>query len=69
VVIYVKDSWAYLHRSWTGACIFKVKIVSTGDKHLLTEALLNRDYNQYKFTSIDDDFCTINTVIDLIINS
>lgn len=64
---YYKDSWLYLHRSWTGYCIFKIKLALIDERYMLTEALLSRDPDQFKSTDEESDINIINFVIDLVI--
>ena len=35
-------------RSWTGICIYQVKITDNGDNYEITEAWVNRNFKQYK---------------------
>ena len=53
--MYANDGWLNLHRSWTGHCIFRLKIEKTDDGCILSELQVNRDYNQYKSTNIEAD--------------
>jgi hypothetical protein len=48
--IYYESPWLYLHRSWTGFCIYKVRFEPCGDKILATETIVNRDPAQYSET-------------------
>ncbi|WDF80815.1 hypothetical protein PQ469_12435 [Mucilaginibacter sp. KACC 22773] len=65
--VYCKDSWLYLHRSWTGYCIFKIKLDMIDGNYKLTEAHLSRDQDQYRSSSKESDIEVINLVIDLVI--
>ena len=57
---YFEDNKLYIHRSWSGNCIFIVEFdfrsgflsKFTGNKHRVT---VNRDENQYNCDSIDED--------------
>ncbi|NJM22755.1 MAG: hypothetical protein HC907_30645 [Richelia sp. SM1_7_0] len=44
--IYVEDDWLYFHRSWTGDCIFQVRLERFEDGYLIAEAWVNCDQNQ-----------------------
>lgn len=45
----------YAHRSWTGICIYRIEFKADGN-HAVT---VNRDPEQYSFTSIDEDIAQI----------
>lgn len=47
-----EDDWFSLHRSWTGHCIFRVRLEEVGDGWRIAEAWVNRDPDQY---ASDDD--------------
>ena len=65
--IYTKHEWIYFHRSWTGFCIFKIKLVLEAGKYILTEALVNRNPNQFNSAGSESDVELINRVIDIIV--
>ncbi|PYS78818.1 MAG: hypothetical protein DMF70_14155 [Acidobacteria bacterium] len=46
--IFLEDDWVFFHRSWTGICIYQIKISSAGDSHSVTEAWVNSDRNEYR---------------------
>jgi hypothetical protein len=50
--IFVEDDWIYLHRSWTGFCIYAAKLEQRGDAHEIVEAWVNREPEQYE--SVDN---------------
>lgn len=50
--IFYEDDTLFLHRSWTGQCIYQARFVPQQDGFSLTGALVNRDPEQYKS---DDD--------------
>ena len=45
--IYLEDGWLYLHRSWTGFCIYQVRLEAIGDSYRIAEAWVNRDREQF----------------------
>lgn len=55
--MFLEDDWLYLHRSWTGNMIYKVRFASIADGYQIAETWVNRDPAQYKRT--DDDFDVI----------
>jgi len=46
--IYFEDSWLNFHRSWTGHCIFQVKIDRRGELYEVVEAWVNYDQSEYR---------------------
>ena len=55
--IYFDDSESklYMHRSWTGYCMYIVNFEERGDKFVATTAIVNRDSSQYTCTDNDED--------------
>lgn len=45
--IFFKDPWLNFVRSWTGFCIYKVRIEKNGAEYKVTKVLINRDRRQY----------------------
>lgn len=46
--IFFENDWLNFHRSWTGFCIYQVKIINNGNRYEITEAWVNRNLRQYK---------------------
>jgi hypothetical protein len=46
--IYFEDNTLYMHRSWTGSCIYVAKFRKVGDEYEITHLLANRDPEQVK---------------------
>lgn len=67
---YFEDNKLYIHRSWTGICIyivefnFKSNFISKfiTNKH---RVIVNRDENQYSCTDIDEDIEQLNYLLNL----
>ena len=57
---YYEDDKVYIHRSWSGSCIYIVEINIKDDKRTVT---VNRDENQYTNTDIDEDVETVYSLI------
>jgi hypothetical protein len=49
---FFEDDWVYFHRSWTGYCIFQLKLGKTDSGWLVEEAWVSQDSSQYN--SSDD---------------
>jgi hypothetical protein len=52
--IYFEDGLLRLHRSWTGACIYGVRLVMEGDESVASEAWVSRATGEY--TRTDDAY-------------
>jgi hypothetical protein len=52
--IFFEDGWLYLHRSWTGACIYRVRLAPVDEGCEVAEAWVNRAPEEY--TRRDDDY-------------
>ncbi|MBQ6492603.1 MAG: hypothetical protein IJI92_01875 [Erysipelotrichaceae bacterium] len=57
---YMEGSTLYAHRSWTGYCIYRIDFKDDND-HIVT---VNRDPEQYKCTSIEEDIDSLNSLLD-----
>lgn len=53
--IYWQNHTLFMHRSWTGYCIYEIDFVATPDGITATEARVNRDSSQYECTSDEHD--------------
>ena len=47
-VIFLEDDWLFFHRSWTGICVYQVKLTRVGDCHSVTEAWVNHEQSEYR---------------------
>ena len=62
--IYFDDNHLYLHRSWTGYCIFIVKFKDSHLKLEVIETLVNRDKSQYASIDTQKDLELLITLIN-----
>ena len=65
--IYWQDDTLFFHRSWTGFCIYAVRLASEGDDYKIVEANVNRDPEQYQETSDDRDADMISYLVDVLL--
>lgn len=56
----MEGSTLWAHRSWTGHCIFRIDF-KEDNNHIVT---VNRNPEQYKCTSIDEDIESLNKLLD-----
>ena len=52
--VFCEDPWLYLHRSWTGFCVYQVRFERTASGARTAESLVNRDPKQYRGTDERD---------------
>ena len=57
---FMEGSTLWAHRSWTGFCIYKIDFQDDGN-HIVT---VNRDPEQYKCVSVEQDIRTLNKLLD-----
>ena len=62
--IFLEDGWLYFHRSWTGICIYQLRLEKSGFNHQVAEAWVNRDLNQYKVSDDAYDVALLSFLID-----
>jgi len=65
--IYYEAPWLYLHRSWTGYCIYKVRFEVCDEIVTVAETLVNRDLAQYTETDDQRDAGILGRLIDALI--
>lgn len=46
--IYFDDGWLFFHRSWTGSCIYQVRLEAGASGWSIAEAWANGDPNQFR---------------------
>jgi len=62
--IFLEDDWLYFHRSWTGVCIYMLRLESIEDGYRIAEAWVNRESAQYKLTDDEYDVKLLRFLID-----
>jgi len=62
--IFMQDNTLFFHRSWTGVCIYKVSFDRQDSEYTVKEALVNRDFKQYKITDDSYDIKLLEWLID-----
>lgn len=65
--VYWQDDTLFFHRSWTGVCIYAVRVVAEGDSYRMVEADVNRDPDEYGGTNDDHDAEMISYLIDVLL--
>jgi hypothetical protein len=60
-----EDNYLYFHRSWTGHCIFKLKIEKVSDdKYSGTELWIERDQNIFNSSNDTEAIDTVRQLIE-----
>jgi len=62
--IFLEANVLYIHRSWTGFCIYQLSIKKDSEQYRVVETLVNRDPSQYPATDDQYDAKLLNSLID-----
>ncbi len=58
------DGWLLFYRSWTGFCIYGLRLDTTPEGMQVSESWVNRDPEEYRGTDIEDDRKLVRHLID-----
>jgi len=61
---YFESPWLYVHRSWTGVCVFHVRFAVSADDVRVTEVMVNRLLSQYGSKDETADVLLVGAVLD-----
>lgn len=62
--IFVEEDTLYIHRSWTGYCIYQLNLIRGHTTCTIGDAFVNRDVSQYSNSSDRDDERLVMFLID-----
>lgn len=65
--IFFEDNTLYFHRSWTGICIYVLRLEPSAGGWRVIEVLVNRDPDQYTETNEAYDIALLNYLIDRLL--
>ena len=65
--IYYEEPWLYIHRSWTGFCIFMVRFEPIESGIQAVEILANRDPEQYASLGDSSDIGIVRSLIRMLL--
>ncbi|MGH9555482.1 MAG: hypothetical protein ACRD2Y_06630 [Terriglobales bacterium] len=65
--IFLEAAQLYLHRSWSGFCMFRVRLEPAGEGVRVAEAWVNRDPEQYSGTDDVYDVALLAYLIDRLL--
>ena len=66
--VFYESPWLYLHRSWTGLFVFKVRFEPVTGGMAIAEALVNCNPHQYTETEREHDTAMLKTLLDSCIS-
>ena len=62
--IYSNDGWIYFLRSWTGACIYALKLDGSPAGVRVLDSWVSREPSQYALTDLEQDKRILSQLID-----
>ncbi len=65
--IYESRGWLNFHRSWTGICVFRVRLQRTPTGMEVAEVWVNRDMEQYSCVDDNYDAALVSWLIDVLL--
>jgi hypothetical protein len=60
---FYEKPWLYLHRGWTGHCVYQVRFEPIQDEFRVSEVLVNRDPDQYPRTDDTHDAALLSKLL------
>jgi len=65
--VFYEEPWLYLHRSWTGNCIYGVRFQVSNSEVVAVESWVSRDAEHDKETRIEYDRALLTFLIDTLL--
>lgn len=65
--IFYEAPWLYLHRSWTGICIYAVRLRVEGEGSTVEEAWANRNPKEYRLSDDQHDARVLSFLVDKLL--
>jgi hypothetical protein len=65
--IYFEDDWLFFHRSWTGYCVYQVRLEPCASGWCIAETWVNGDREQFRPQSTKDSEKLLLGVIDHVL--
>ena len=63
-----EESWLFFYRSWTGYCIYGVKLAQAGDGAEVVDSWVTGDLQIYRAGQPSFDFRVLDTIIDRMVS-
>jgi hypothetical protein len=61
--IYLDGDWLSFHRSWTGYCIYQVRLAHEDGTYRIAEVWVNRDPAQYSSQDAESDAAILSRIL------
>ena len=68
-LVYSENGWVYFHRSWSGQCIFMLKLDGSPAGVRVVETWVSRDSKNYKSPGVDSEIKLISGLIEKLISA
>jgi hypothetical protein len=65
--VYYDEPWLYFHRSWTGLCVYAVRLHAQGEGSVVEEAWANRAPEEYRETDDAHDVALLSFLVDALL--
>jgi hypothetical protein len=65
--VFHEAPWLFFHRSWTGICIYAVRLRAEADASAVEEAWVNRDPEQYRATDDSHDAAILSFLVEALL--
>jgi O-acetyl-ADP-ribose deacetylase len=62
--IFLEGDWLYIHRGWTGICVYQVRLENESGNYQIAEAWVNRDPEQYGSKNNEHDTQFLQWIIE-----
>ena len=61
---YLENNELYIHRSWSGICLFKISFIPQNDGHKILSVQVNRKPDEYGSSNINKDTQLVSTLLE-----
>src|SRR5258708_5647894 len=65
--VFFEEPWLWLHRSWTGVCIYGVRLRAEGEGSVVEEAWVDRKPDEYRETDDAHDVALLSFLVDSLL--
>lgn len=65
--IFFEDGWLYLHRSWTGDCIYGVRLEGAPSGVRVVDAWASRDSDRYNSPGTEEEKRRVADLLDFLV--
>ena len=67
--VYFEDGWLRFHRSWTGYCIYALRLDGSPLGVRVLESWVNRNPQQYTATDVAEDRARVRSLMDRLLRT